>query len=142
MLADNFMHLRMTVAVLLTIGLARAQAPAQDPCSLKFEVASVKPSPTEARGGMARPELGCLRYRGTNLRVKLYISSAYRIKADQVVGAPEWVDTDRFDIEAHAEKPSSLEELNFMTRTLLAERFHLKFHFETKEMPLCARGAY
>jgi uncharacterized protein (TIGR03435 family) len=132
------MHLRMTVTVLLMMGLARAQVPTQDSGLLKFEVASVKPSPPEARGGMARPEPGGLRYRGNNLPLKAYISSAYRIKADQVVGAPNWVDTDRFDIEAQAEKPSSLEEFHLMTRTLLAERFHLKFHFETKEMPLYA----
>jgi uncharacterized protein (TIGR03435 family) len=138
MRGDNFMRLRMTVAVLLTIGLARAQAPAQDAGLLKFEVASVKPSPPEARGGMARPEPGGLRYRGTNLPLRLYISSAYRIKGDQVVGAPGWVDTDRFDIEAQAQKPSSLDEFHLMTRTLLAERFHLRFHFETKEMPLYA----
>ena len=130
------MHLGMTVAVLSTIGLARAQPPAQAPGSLKFEVASVKPSPPDARGGGARPEPGGLRYRGTNLPLKLYISSAYRIKADQVVGAPGWVDTDRFDIEAQAGKPSSLEEFHLMTRTLLAERFHLQFHSETKEMPV------
>lgn len=132
------MRLWMTVAVLLTIGLARAQAPAHDAGLLKFEVASVKPSPPEARGGMARPEPGGLRYRGTNLPLRLYISSAYRIKGDQVVGAPGWVDTDRFDIEAQAQKPSSLDEFHLMTRTLLAERFHLRFHFETKEMPLYA----
>src|SRR5580658_6733701 len=129
MLGENYMRLRMTIAVLLNIGLARAQAPAQDPGLLKFVVASVKPSAPEARGGMARPEPGGLRYRGTNLPLRLYISSAYRIKADQVVGAPSWIDTDRFDIEAQAQKPSSLEELHLMTRTLLAERFHLKFHF-------------
>ena len=51
MLGDSDMHLRMTVAVLLTLGVARAQPPAQDPGSLKFEVASVKPSPPDARGG-------------------------------------------------------------------------------------------
>jgi uncharacterized protein (TIGR03435 family) len=138
MLGENYMRLRMTIAVLLNIGLARAQAPAQDPGLLKFVVASVKPSAPEARGGMARPEPGGLRYRGTNLPLRLYISSAYRIKADQVVGAPGWVDSDRFDIEAQAEKPSSLEEFHLMTRTLLAERFHLKFHFDAKEMPLYA----
>lgn len=136
------MHMKVTVAVLLTIGLGSsqqsAQQPAQKPGSLRFEVASVKPSPAGARGGMARPEPGGRRYRGTNLPLKAYISSAYRIKADQVVGAPGWVDTDRFDIEAQAEKVSSLEEFHLMTRTLLAERFHLRFHFETKEMPLYA----
>jgi uncharacterized protein (TIGR03435 family) len=138
MLGDSFMHFRLTVAVLLTIGLADAQAPTQDPGSLKFEVASVKRSAPEARGGVARPEPGGLRYRGTNLPLKAYISSAYRIKGDQVMGAPSWVDTDGFDIEAQAAKPSSLEEFHLMTRALLAERFHLKFHFETREMPLYA----
>jgi uncharacterized protein (TIGR03435 family) len=130
------MRSKIMVAPLAAIALAVAQSPAPD-AALKYEVASVKPA-TPGQPGMARPEPGGQRYRGTNLPLNLYISSAYRIKADQVVGAPGWVDTDRFDIEAQAEKPSSLEQHHLMMQSLLAERFHLKFHFETKEMPVYA----
>jgi len=132
------MHLRIAVAVFFAAWLAGAQPPTQDPGSLKFEVASVKPTPAGVRGGTARPEPGGRRYRGTNLPLKLYISSAYRIKTDQVVGAPGWTETEGFDIEAQAEKPSTMEELHLMMRNLLADRFHLRFHWETKEMSMYA----
>jgi uncharacterized protein (TIGR03435 family) len=128
------MRPKMTIVALAAIALAGAQSTPPD-AGLKYEVASVKPG-TPGQPGMARPEPGGQRYRGANLPLSLYISSAYRIKADQVVGAPGWVDTDLFDIEAQAEKPSSLEQHHLMMQSLLAERFHLKFHFETKEMPV------
>ncbi|HWC96084.1 MAG TPA: TIGR03435 family protein [Candidatus Sulfopaludibacter sp.] len=123
----------MRLALTLLAVLAAAQTPA-----LKYEVASVKPSDPGARGGTGRPEPGGQRYRGTNLPLKSYISSAYQMKLDQVTGAPAWVDSDRFDIEAQAEKPSSLEEHHRMMQSLLAERFHLQFHMETKELPMYA----
>ncbi len=130
------MRQRMMIAALVAMTLAGAQSPAPD-VGLKYEVASIKPA-TPGQPGTGRPEPGGQRYRGTNLPLSLYISSAYRIKADQLVGAPGWVDTDRFDIEAQAEKPSSLEQHHLMMQSLLAERFHLKSHFETKEMPVYA----
>jgi uncharacterized protein (TIGR03435 family) len=133
--------LRTTLAALLVTGLTGAQASAQgDQGSLKYELASVKPSPPEERGGSGRPEPGGQRYRGIHLPLKAYISSAYRIKADQVVGGPGWIGTDSFDIEAQAAKPSTLEEHHLMMRSLLAERFHLQFHLETKEMPFYSLG--
>lgn len=127
------MHLKMAVGILLTIGLA-----AQEPALPKYELASIKPTPPAVRGGGGRPEPGGQRYRGTNLTLRLYITSAFQIRADQVQGGPGWVDSDRFDIEAQAEKPSSLGEHHLMMRSLLEERFHLKYHFEPKEMPLYA----
>ena len=127
------MRATITTALLLTTALVQAQAPAP----VKYEVASIKSSPPEARGGSGRPEPGGRRYRGLNLTLKLYIASAYRLKPDQI-GGPGWVDSDRFDIEAQAEKPSTLEEHHQMLRSLLADRFHLRFHFDTKEMPIYA----
>ncbi len=131
------MRLQWILPALLVVGAPRAQQPAAEPATLKYEVASIKPSVPGGRG-MGRPEPGGLRYRGTNLPVAMYISAAYRLKADQVTGGPAWVATDGFDIEAQAEKPSNLEEHHLMMRSLLAERFHLRFHFAPKEMPLYA----
>jgi uncharacterized protein (TIGR03435 family) len=127
------LNVRMRLLATPTL-LAAVLASAQEP-GLHYEVASIKPAQPGERG-MARPEPGGQRYRGTNLVLKAYISSAFQLKADQVVGAPAWVDTDRFDIEAQAEKPSSLEQHHLMMRSLLTDRFHLRFHFETREMSL------
>jgi uncharacterized protein (TIGR03435 family) len=52
------------------------------------------------------------------------------MKAEQIVGGPPWLDTDRFDMQAKAEKPSSSDELHVMLMNLLADRLSLKFHRE------------
>src|SRR5207248_5001548 len=115
-----------------------AQAPAATPSSLKFEVASLKASQPGGRGGGIRPAPGGERYQATNIPLRLMIMVAYRIKADQVAGGPGWIDTDLYDMNAKAERPSSVEELHVMLQNLLAERFKLQFHRETKELPVYA----
>lgn len=87
---------------------------------------------------MARPDPGGMRYRGTNLPLRMYIAACYRIRNDQISGAPAWIDSDRFDILAEAAKQSTVEEMYLMLRNLLIERCHMKFHLETKEMPIYA----
>jgi uncharacterized protein (TIGR03435 family) len=117
---------------------ARAQAPAKPSPDLKFEVASLKPSPPDVRGGGIRPAQGGERYDANGVSLRLLITVAYRVKADQVVGGPGWMDTDRFDMHAKAEKPSNAEELHIMLQNLLAERFQLQLHRTTKELPIYA----
>jgi hypothetical protein len=47
--------------------------------------------------------------------------AAYRIKADQIVGGPSWIDIDHFDMNAKAERSSNIEELHAMPKNLLKE---------------------
>lgn len=116
-----------------------AQAPATTPGTLKFEVASLKASPPQPGGrGGVRPAPGGERYVATNCPLKLLITVAYKVKADQVVGGPDWIDTDRFEMNAKAGRPSTIEELHSMLQDLLADRFKLQFHRETKELPVYA----
>ena len=131
----------MSAAGVLLAALAGyAQSPAQDPGALRFEVASIKPSAPGGRGGMARPDPGGLRYRGTNLPLKVYIAACYRLRNDQVAGAPGWADTQSFDIVANAPQPASVEQMYLMMRNLLKERCHLQFHLENREMPVYVLG--
>jgi len=112
-----------------------AQVPSQIPSDLKFEVASLKPSEKENQGFAGiRPALGGQRYEAANCPITLMIQVAYRIKADQIVGAPGWLETDRFDMEALAAKPSSADELHVMLMNMLADRLQLKFHHEQRDM--------
>jgi uncharacterized protein (TIGR03435 family) len=113
-----------------------AQARAETPASPKFEVASLKPSQPGGRGGGIRPAPGGERYLATNIPLRLLIMVAYRLKTDQVAGGPEWMNTDTFDMNAKAERPSSAEDLHLMLQNLLVERFKLRFHRETKELPV------
>jgi uncharacterized protein (TIGR03435 family) len=52
----------------------------------------------------------------------------------RVVGGPDWMRTDRYDIEAKADRPLKPEDLNEALRALLVERFQLKSHRETREV--------
>jgi|SRR5579862_1342180 uncharacterized protein (TIGR03435 family) len=101
--------------------------------SLTFEVAAIRPSKPDAQGGGVRPA-GDRRYVGTNVTLRGYLYVAYQVKADQIAGGPAWVDTDLYDLNAEAEKPSSIEQLHIMLQNILSERFKLRFHHEVKEM--------
>ena len=136
------MPFRKVLLRVVAIGLAaspasRAQSPSP-PASLRFEVASLKPSAPGGRGGGVRPAPGGERYLATNSTIKNLITVAYRIKSDQVTGGPAWIETDRYDMNAKAERPSSIEELHTMLMNLLADEFKLRFHREKKELPVYA----
>jgi uncharacterized protein (TIGR03435 family) len=64
------------------------------------------------------------------------IRSAYRIQADQIVGGPAWLDSDRYDIDAKTggTEKISPELFRTMLQNLLADRFGLKTHRETRQM--------
>jgi len=93
------MRLAVAFAFLLASALAQGQAPSPDPASLKFEVASIKPSAPGGRGGLARPDPGGLRYRGTNLPKprNIYALTTNRAGAklqrhDAANGGEMWID--------------------------------------------------
>lgn len=119
----------LTVAILATINSAAAQ-------QKTFEVASVKPHPASQvtpSSMMAQPGG---RFVASNIPLRLLIRTAYQIQDDQIVDAPGWVATDRFDITAKAEDGSSPADLLPMLQTLLADRFSLAFHRETRELSI------
>lgn len=100
-----------------------------------FEVASVKPAIADARGLMLiRPQPGGLRYVARNVPLRLLIKAMYKITDSQIIGGPGWMESDRFDIDAKAAHPSTVDQLHEMFKTLLADRFQLRFHRETREM--------
>jgi uncharacterized protein (TIGR03435 family) len=100
----------------------------------QFEVVSIKLNRSDDRGGGMRPIEGGLSAR--NLSVNMLIQSAYKLKPWQISGGPGWVATDRYDIEAKTEGNPSFQERLEMCRLLLADRFQLKFHRETRQTPV------
>ncbi len=131
------MH-HLAISVLFAAALL-AQMPGNIPSDLRFEVASLKPSTGLEQGGGIRPAPGGQRYEATNCPIKLMIQVAYRVKAEQIIGGPGWLETDRFDMEARAEKPSNADQLHVMLMNMLADRLQLKFHHEKREMQMYAR---
>jgi uncharacterized protein (TIGR03435 family) len=120
-----------TVAAILSVFSLLAQAP-----DLQFEVASLKPSQPGAQGVVFRAAPGNRRFAAINETLKEMLVVAYGLRFDQVSGAPGWMTTDRRDINAEAERPSSREEFIVMLKNLLKERFKLQMHVETKERPV------
>jgi uncharacterized protein (TIGR03435 family) len=103
-----------------------------------FEVASIKPATTnEPR--YFKFNVGDDRFRGTNMSLKDWIKNAWAVTDFEMTGAPQWTSSETFDIDAKAERPiRSVDEGYQMLRSLLEDRFSLKVHRETKDMPMYA----
>lgn len=108
------------------------------PARPEFEVASIRPSapPTAERINLG-VHIDGARVSCTYLSLKDYIRIAYRVKDYQVVG-PEWLASERFDIAATLPAGAAREQVPDMIQALLAERFQMKLHRDTKEFPVYA----
>ena len=121
---------------LLILWQVHAQTPA---ASLEFEVASIKLiDPSESAGGRLELLPGG-RFAATNVPLRTVILRAYDVKDYQLLGAADWLVKDRYAIQAKAPQGSvSDAQIWLMVRRLLEDRFQLKVHRETKELPVYA----
>jgi uncharacterized protein (TIGR03435 family) len=125
--------------VAASAALIEAQGLGRAPARMEFEVASIKPSENPAMLFTVLPG-GRLTARSVPLR--FIIRTAYQLQSDQIVGGPEWVDRDRFDITAKsADAAAPTREVLWMLQTLLADRFALALHDDTRELPVYALTA-
>jgi uncharacterized protein (TIGR03435 family) len=126
---------------------AAAQTPAP-PDKLSFEVASVKANKTGDNRMMfgGQPGGGLT---ATNMPVRELITFAYQLQEFQLIGAPDWINTERFDIVAKASVDGSAApapgppgppgtEMRARMRSLLEERFKLAAHRDTRPLPVYA----
>ena len=100
----------------------------------RFEVASVKPTPLDQYNGSSGIGAGHGRIFGERVTLKRCIMGAYGVGPSQIAGGPPWIDADRFAIVARADQPVGEHALMLMLQTLLAERFQLRLHHETRSM--------
>jgi uncharacterized protein (TIGR03435 family) len=123
-------------AVAATVGpiVLSAQIVAPTPDTPTFEAASVRPAADTGRtGGRGTPG----RFNGFNLSVRRLIRQAYDIHDAQIVGGPDWIESQGFDINATTgDKPP--DQMRFMMQALLRDRFKLTFHTEKRELPIYA----
>ena len=111
---------------------------AQTPAGPTFEVVSVKPHTSDDQRDMMTVQPGG-RFTVRNEPLRLLIRTAYQLQDDQVVGGPSWLTSDRFDIDAKAaDDRAFLSQLAPMLQALLADRFKLMVHHDTKELPVFA----
>jgi uncharacterized protein (TIGR03435 family) len=134
------MHPRpFSISAVVIGALVTTSVFAQSGTKPRFEVASVKansmfrddPDTTGvvylSRGGRLVAQYALLRF---------IIQSAYRVRPYQMVGGPDWIDSARYDIEGRAATNASSKQLSLMLQSLLEERFKLRVHRETREVPI------
>ena len=126
------MFTRTLLACSIAAVAASGALAAQDPA---FEVASIKPNKSgSGMIGIRFPGVG--QFNVINMPLREMIRFAYQVQLQQIEGGPDWINSDRFDIIAKAEGRPTMSQVNAMMRSLLAERFALKIHKETREMPI------
>jgi uncharacterized protein (TIGR03435 family) len=102
-----------------------------------FEVASVKPADPAAAISMNRSGN---RFTTSNTSLEMLVLWAYDIRNDRLFGKPKWLDSVRYDVVAKAPEETPvvglLPQLRQMMQSLLAARFKLAVHRETRELPM------
>ncbi len=123
-------------AQLAPLVIASAFIFGQVPDDLRFEVASIKPSPESHGTDFYNPTRE--RFAADNITAKGLIAYAYDVREFQISGGPRWLETDPYDIIAKPQGDASAVRVMAMVRNLLVDRFSLKLHRESKEMPIYA----
>jgi bla regulator protein blaR1 len=109
------------------------QSPAQS--ANTFDVASIKVNRSGERG-FSTGGMNGGRYQARNIPAKILVAQAFGVRESQIVNAPGWMDSERYDIVAKANPDlSGSGELKILLQSMLADRFRLSFHRETKEVP-------
>ena len=131
----------MRIGLVLLPALAVAQT---GPDKLTFEVASVKPATPPSnpgmlmirmQGGPGTPDPGQISY--TNVTQRLLLAKAYGVQDYQISG-PATIDSERYEVVAKVPKGTTAEQFKVMLQNLLAERFQLTLHHESRKLPLYA----
>ena len=100
-----------------------------------FDAADVHASPKVRNPSMAAGGLRGTRYLVRQATMVDLINLAYDVDNDKVLAGPNWLDLNRYDVSARAPSGSTPEQAKLMLQRLLAERFSLKFHKDSKELP-------
>ena len=108
---------------------------ASGPSGPVFEAADLHLSPKVRVPSMAAGGLRGTRYLVRQATMVDLISLAYDLDNNKILGGPSWLDIHRFDLSARAHSGSTPEDARLMLQTLLAERFSLKIHKDSKELP-------
>jgi uncharacterized protein (TIGR03435 family) len=123
-------------------GAATAQTTNPSTHPPAYDVASIKPA-KPGDGTTLLFRLDGFTVKGMPL--KSLIKQAYGIEDDQIAGAPKWVNSETYDIEAKVDGADAAEleklsedQFKLMFQSFLIDRFKLKVHWETKELPVLA----
>jgi uncharacterized protein (TIGR03435 family) len=137
-----FLRFIPLAAIVLSTPLSNAQTPATGPAPRpnfdQFDVATIKPVEHDPKGGRYIVMQSVSRFVCKDYTLKLLIAAAYELNSVEISGGPAWLESDHFDIAAVTPgdvRPTHSEQMA-MLRNLLADRFKLAFHRESKEFSI------
>jgi uncharacterized protein (TIGR03435 family) len=116
----------------LILGAQQTTTPAEP---LTFDVAAVKPTPPDEQRGIIHQLPGNQQYEVVGAPLRLIMTVAYTVTDRQISGGPEWINTDRWTIEAKADRRGTNDEMHDALARLIEERFQLKIRREKRELP-------
>jgi uncharacterized protein (TIGR03435 family) len=123
---------RATVWSALFLSVSVAQVPPAKSDTPRFEVAAIHPTnPRDLDGPSGCPNSPVL-LTCRNVTLKRCIVGAYGVGPDQVLGGPDWITLDSFQITGRPDQPSDDKAMMARLQTLLAERFKLVLHRESR----------
>lgn len=117
----------LILLIVVTAGPAAPQTPS-------FEAVSVKVNRSGFPGGLTDFRAGG-QFTATNESLLQLIRVAYNVSVNRIVGGPDWLTSERFDVEARADADVPIEQSRLMLRAMLADRFTLRARIDTREMP-------
>jgi uncharacterized protein (TIGR03435 family) len=126
---------RAAVLFVTAVALAAPIGSAQEP---SFDVATIKPTAPDDRSGRFITMQGAHQLVVKGYTLTFMVAAAFDLPPRLVAGGPAWTDSDRYDIVAATPGDSrpTLDQQMAMLRTLLAERFKLAVHRESRELPV------
>jgi len=132
----RFLIVATGLAAVLTAARATlsAQAPASRPPT--FEVASIK---VNTSGTLRTSTYGLQpggRYTVVNWTIRGLLQQAFHVQDFQLVGGPDWLDKDRFDVTAKADRQFTSAQVPAMLQALLRDRLQLRVHTEVRNLSL------
>lgn len=129
--------MRGIVVVLLAGPATLAQGPPARRVDIEFDAASIRPNTSgSTRTSVSMPAIGT--FRAENVTIRELIVNAHRVRRAEIEGGPDWMDSEHFDITARTGDGAARNQMHVMLQTLLADRFGLAAHRESRERPVYA----
>lgn len=146
MLSRSFLLLLILPPPLPVFAISQTPPPTRP----SFEVASIKPNTSGLNQVSISNQPGG-RFVANGITFRSLMTYAYRVRDFQISGGPSWISSDRWNIEARPEEesvsgkmgprdPSVPNPILLRIQSLLEDRFQLKFHRETRELPVYELG--
>jgi len=124
--------MRYTATCLLLATVATVHAQSQSSRAAAFEVASIKVNDSGDENFGFTPQPGGLMH-AVNVTARQIVTYAYSMQNSRVEGGSDWLDSVRYDVTAKAAEAATPERMLLMLRALLAERFKLAMHLESRD---------